>query len=325
MKILIKNILIVTQNNIREVISRGYISINGDTISYVGQSLPDKVSKNIKIINGDGLMAIPGLINTHVHLGESIYKFIIPRWKGSLSSYLKTTNALVEQNPIIEKQRALVCDYTIFKLIKTGTSTMAGGRTSKASERWGLRNISGYILMDSPKLKKYLVNIPLQFEQEYKKIKQLNSSLPAIFIHSLATIPSIHKLREVASLIRRHPETRLMIHIAEEPKERSIIKKRWGVSPLSVLQKTKLLGPKTVLIHGIYFTNKELSLIKKSGAAIVHCPSSNIATTGRTANLHRIVEMDIPFAIATDGLITAGSINVLEEARFCFSYHNSRK
>lgn len=322
MKILIKNITIVTQDSARRAIPRGYLLIDGDSIACVNSKTPSRIGRGVKVIDGVGLIVVPGLINAHVHLGESIYKFVFPFWRGSLNSYLKEINAISRRMPVIENKRKLVCDYTISELIMTGTSTIAGGRTTEAAERWGLRNISGYMVMNSPKLKKYLVNPQLQFEREYKKMRSSCLSRPAVFIQSLNMVPKFNDLYVIAEIIKNNPGAYLMIHIAETVEERPIIKKRWGIDPLVALHKAGLLGSQTILIHGSWFTSQELSFIKKTGVSLVHCFSSNMNIGDNTLNIRQVIKKRIPFSIATDGLVTAGSIDLLKEAGLSMNYHN---
>ena len=76
MRILIINASIATQNKQRRYISHGFIIIEKDKIQRVGPGDPKLADfkKGYKIIDAMGLIVLPGFINAHVHLGESIFQ-----------------------------------------------------------------------------------------------------------------------------------------------------------------------------------------------------------------------------------------------------------
>ena len=64
--ILIRNALVLTHDDARPVIPNGQILIEGAKIAAVGTQVP--VPPGAEIIDAEGLVAMPGLINAHHHL-----------------------------------------------------------------------------------------------------------------------------------------------------------------------------------------------------------------------------------------------------------------
>ena len=322
MKILIKNAAIVTQNKKREYISKGFIVIKNDKLEKIIEGNPrDRdIKKSDKIIDAKGMIVLPGLVNAHIHLGESIFEDF---FKGdySLEHYLKVTNELTEKTDLIEKGRKIIAYYSLLNLIKNGITTVCGGRTTDLSECWGMRNVSGYMLMDSFKLKKFSTDLEGKFKEEYKKIKKTKLSYPALFIHSLNTI-DLALIKNVKEILNIYPETRLILHVMETKKQEREIINKFRKSSIEFLYQRGLLTDKTILIHGNWIKNADIKLVKKCRASIVHCLSSNLKVADKTLNLNKIIKNEIKSCIATDGLITSGTFSVLDEAKKCFVYHN---
>ena len=72
-----------------------------------------------------------------------------------------------------------------------------------------------------------------------------------------------------------------------------------------VYEKCGVLGPKSIFGHGIYLTNDELQMLKKSSSSIAHCPSSNAPVSSRGLgsglfNLDLIQKHRISWALASD-------------------------
>ena len=320
MSILIKNCAIITQNSGREIIPRGFIVIKGKTITNAGTGLPDQIKKYSQTIDAKDLLVLPGLINLHIHLGETIFRNILKK-KFTLENYLNTTNELTKKTNLIEKNRKLICDFTLLSLLRAGNTFIGGGRTSKTSSKFGIKNISGYMVMDSHKLKKYYSNITKQFDKEYNSIKSSSHTSPAIFIHSLNTV-SPERLIDVQNIIKNHPEIFLMLHIAETQKQEQEIIKKYNKSSIEVLNKYNLLGSKTLLIHANWTSDNDLKIIKNTGAKIIHCPLSNSQVADKILDLKKIIDAKIDVCLASDGYATSKTFSLIDEARYSYSLCN---
>ena len=69
MDTLISNATIVTMNEKMEVLFGGFIGVTDGKISYIGKTAPEEQPKTI--IDGTGMVAIPGLVNAHTHLATT--------------------------------------------------------------------------------------------------------------------------------------------------------------------------------------------------------------------------------------------------------------
>ena len=72
MDTLISNVTVVTMNERMEVLFGGYIGITGQKISYIGKKAPEE--KPATIVDGTGMVAMPGLVNCHTHLAQTVFR-----------------------------------------------------------------------------------------------------------------------------------------------------------------------------------------------------------------------------------------------------------
>ena len=70
---LITNGTVVTMNSRRDVFV-GDVVIEGDAIKYVGKKAPADLKKGAKVVNADNAFVIPGLIQAHVHLCQTLFR-----------------------------------------------------------------------------------------------------------------------------------------------------------------------------------------------------------------------------------------------------------
>jgi 5-methylthioadenosine/S-adenosylhomocysteine deaminase len=324
MRILIINASIATQNKHRKYIPHGFIVVEKDKIKKISSGNPKSIDfkKGYKVINANGLIVLPGFINAHVHLGESIFHGLFSG-KYSLENYLRVTGEITQRTNLIEKERKTIADYSLLNLIKTGVTTICGGRVADLANQWGIRNVSGYMVMNSYKLRALSADLENQFVREYKKNNKTNICYPAIFLHSLNKIDA-HIIPSVKRILKKFPDARLILHIAETKNQEEEVKERLGLSSVEFLIKNSLLNKKTILIHGNWLTGNDLQLVKKYQASVVQCLSSNINVADNVLNLVNVIKKDIKACLATDGLVTSGTFSVLAEAVKCFFYYKKR-
>jgi len=323
MSTLIKNATIVTQNKTRDIISTGFIIIKKTRIIKIKEDSPDPSDlRGInKIIDAKGLIVFPGFINAHVHLGESIFQKIL---KSNLEDYLSITDKISQKADFIEKKRDIIADYSIFNLLRSGTTTICGGRTIDQSNIWGIRNVSGYMIMNSFKLSILSLNLEKKYKKEYKKIKNTRNAYPAIFIHSINNF-DLKILPEVKKILKKYPDSKLILHLAETKKQEKEVKEKFNLSSVEFLEKHNLLNKNTILIHCNWVNTNDLSLIKKNETSIVQCLSSSINVADRVLDLSKVLKKNIKTCLATDGLPTSDTFSVLDEAEKCFGYYKKKR
>jgi cytosine/adenosine deaminase-related metal-dependent hydrolase len=73
------------------------------------------------------------------------------------------------------------------------------------------------------------------------------------------------------------------------------------------LDEMGVLNPRTILIHGVSVTRREVMFLKSRGVSLVWCPSSNLFTLHRTL-APAILDSSIPIALGTDSALTAGDL-----------------
>jgi cytosine/adenosine deaminase-related metal-dependent hydrolase len=83
--------------------------------------------------------------------------------------------------------------------------------------------------------------------------------------------------------------------------------------PVEYLGQLGLLGPNLIAVHGVQFTDHELSRLAASGATIVTCPRSNRWTGAGTPPIDRFYASGVRVAVGTDSLASAPDLNVFAE------------
>lgn len=120
--------------------------------------------------------------------------------------------------------------------------------------------------------------------------------------HSLAFDPDLAE--KFQSTPREHP---FILHAAEGIDEES-------KNELSRLDQMQVLDERTVLVHGLASTAKEISLINRRGASLVVCPTSNCFLFAKTLSRELLASVE-RVALGSDSPITASG-DLLDEVHY---------
>ena len=72
MDTLISGVTVVTMNEKMDVLFGAYIGIADGKIAYIGKTAPEE--QPATIVDGTGMVAMPGLVNCHTHLASTVLR-----------------------------------------------------------------------------------------------------------------------------------------------------------------------------------------------------------------------------------------------------------
>jgi cytosine/adenosine deaminase-related metal-dependent hydrolase len=101
------------------------------------------------------------------------------------------------------------------------------------------------------------------------------------------------------------------VHVAEGQEDVEVTRKNFGLSPVARLAKKGILRPGTIAAHCVHVDARDIALLKKSGAFVVHNPMSNLNNAVGIAPVLEMCRKGIPVAVGTDGM----SAGIAQDAR----------
>jgi len=117
--------------------------------------------------------------------------------------------------------------------------------------------------------------------------------------------------------------TLIHIHSSEEPNTTAWFKKTYGMTPIEYANSIGFLDTETILAHQVNNTEKDLAIIKETGAKVVHNPLANTILGSGMPPLKRMTEIGIPFVISTDGSGSADNQDILLAAKSAAQYQKA--
>ena len=294
---ILKNISILYGNDLK-FIEKTSVRINGNTFQKIASKI--KPAKN-KVVNCDDLLLIPGLINSHTHIGDSIAKDI---------ALNKDTDSKI--HPIFGIKQKILRETEPKKLAyfmrKTVKSMLKKGTTTFVDFREG--GLDGVLL-----IQKALSNIPIRAIilgriELYQSKDQIKKNIPISQsyqnkIESLLTncdgigISGSNENSDSAlKQLSKTKKTRA-IHCAET--EQSYLKSKQTTKKTEP-ERCMLLKP-DFLVHMTYASKSDLKLVSKKIRGIVVCPRANASLAEGIPNVEQMMKMNCNVAIGTDNLM----------------------
>lgn len=331
---LLRNIdFVVTFNDREEQFTHCDILIEGPAIKEIGNNI--QAPEGTEIIDCSGLTALPGFVNTHHHLYQTLFRGIkevqeLPLfpWLIGLYEFWKNITpeavyygALVGFSELLKTGCTMTSDHH-YVFPNNQPATLIDDQI-KAAREIGIRF---HATRGSMSLGKDMGGLPpMQVVQTEDAIlldserlinKYHDTSMYAMQRIALAPCSPFSVSRELmiqAKDLARKKGVMLHTHLAETIDEEKFCIERYGRRPFELMEELEWVGNDVWFAHGIYLSDNELKRLNGSG--IAHCPSSNMKLNSGICRTTEIVRSGGKLSIAVDGSASNDGSNMWEEVR----------
>lgn len=321
--IILKNCrFVVTQNNKREILEDIDIEIQNKKIKKIGKNIKSKnAGKNPEIIDCSNKIILPGLINMHTHIGMHSLRGIcddeeLPKWlEKVVTAEKKFSPKQIQENAEAACREMLLSGTTTFVEMYTPLEPVLAG-----VQQYQIRAILCPVIFG------FLGDVKTQLESAKKLIGQFSSSLITIGLgaHSIYTCN-----KETLIAIKEYAKTKKLltpIHIAETRKERFDCFDKHKKLPVEYLAEIGYLDQRTLLVHSIWLTKGEVRVIAQHGAAVAHCPVSNMKlSSGGVTPLMEMFEDGVVVGLGTDSVASNNTMDMFKEMMICGLLHKHHR
>jgi len=122
-------------------------------------------------------------------------------------------------------------------------------------------------------------------------------------------------MREAAALARSYDKVYLHTHVAETQDEERFCLEKFGVRPAEYMRQLGWVGPDVWWAHAVWLDEAEIQMLAETGTGVAHCPSSNMRLGSGIAKIRQMRQSGVKVGIALDGSASNDSNDLLLEAR----------
>ena len=318
MDTLISNVTAVTMNPKMEVLFGAYIGIQDGKIVSISKTPPEEAPKTI--IDGTGMVAIPGLINCHTQLATSVLR----SYTDDLGN-TQALQALLQKEAKMDSRSAKAAALlSIAECLRFGVTSVSDlyyypGATAEAVAQSGIKAnlaLSSYRFIDQ--------NEDFDFEtdeqcQELVKVVEkwhdYDQGRIKIDAGIYAEYTSNYKLWEALSSYAWEAGIGMQLHLAETQGEVDSCLDRTGMGPGELLNCHNLFNVPATAVGCTYLEPQERKLLGKKKVSAVATPLTAYKSGLPSTPILESVQAGMNVALGTGGAVASGNLDMFEVMR----------
>ena len=315
---LISNVTVVTMNPKMDVLFSAYIGITEGKITSISKEAPQEQPQTI--IDGTGMVAMPGLINCHTHLATSVLRSFCD----DLASQEALEAQLQKEDKMDSRSAKAAALLSIAECLRFGVTSVSDlyyypNATAEAVAESGIKAnlaLSSYRFIDH--------NEDFDFDtdeqcQELVKVTEkwhgYDNGRIKIDAGIYAEYTSNYKLWEALAGYASEKGLGMQLHLAETQNEVDSCLDRTGMGPGELLNCHNLFAVPTTAAGCTYLEESERKLLGKKKVSAVATPLA-AAKAGQTSTpILETVKSGMNVALGTGGAIECGNLDMFEVIR----------
>ncbi len=326
--------LLVTMEGMGErCIRDGGLFVRDNVIELVGTSadLPPSADR---VIDARGMIVIPGLVNTHHHLYQTLTRALPAAQDVPLFQWLKTlypiwaglTGEAIYVSAMVGLAELLLsgCTTTSDHLYIYPNDCRIDDEI-RAAQEIGIRF---HACRGAMSLGESQGGLPPDrlVEDEESILREMRRAIENYHDPSPGAMVRIgiapcspfsvtpHLMREAAMLARSYG-VRLHTHLAETSDEERFCLERFGRRPVEYAEELGWVGDDVWHAHCVHLNSTEVALFARTGTGVCHCPSSNMRLASGIAPVRACLDAGVKVGLGVDGSASNDSSHMLAEVR----------
>ncbi len=308
----IKNATIVPMTEMRRSVA-GYVRIDGNLITEVGEGSPRQTANGDQIIDATGCVLMPGLVNAHTHLYQVLRREV---WEDlELMPWLRRIYgcARVLRPEHFYAGSLLGC----VEAIRSGVTTLCehnflnpspdcAFETIRAIQDSGLRAVFARTIMDTGELVPDCVKE--KSEAAFRHIESLltkHKGGSGLTFMTGPNTPPINTTPELLKEIRRFADDKsigISAHVAESKSVVECVRQQHGkAGVVEFLHQFGLAAQNSIFAHSVHVSRDEIALLEQTGTSVSHNPVSNMMLGDGVAPIVEMLRQGVNVALGTDG------------------------
>ena len=326
MDTLFSNVTVVTMDEALRVIYSGFVGVTDGRISYLEKTPPAEPPK--QIIDGTGMVLMPGLINCHTHLPMSLLRgcaddLALAEW---LNDYIFPREERLDDRAV--KAAALLSIAECLRFGVTSVSDMYDHceAIAEAVAESGIKaNLSRGITLFSDEFDFETFPACRELAALREKWDGYDNGRIRVEASIHAEYTSDSRLWDALSEYAINEGLGMQLHLSETQKEHEACKERYGLTPAQLLDCHHVFDTHAVAAHCVWLEEDDMRLLARRGTTAVHCPVSNLKLASGRADVTGMIRAGMNVALGTDGSASNNNLDLFEEIKAAALLAKSRE
>ena len=324
--------VVATMDDVGTEVPGGSILVSDGRVAWVGTGDPPE--RPDEVLDGRGTVAVPGLVNTHHHLYQSLTRVrardqglfgwlteLYPVWAGLDEEWVHVAASVGLAELALSGCSTSTDHHYVFP---EGRGDLLGAEIEAAREI-GVRFHPTRGSMDLGRSAGGLP--PDEVVQSAETIladteaavarwhDPSPGSMLRVAVAPCSPFSSTPQLMRDAAEQARRLGVRMHTHIEETFDEEQFCHERFGMRPVELMDEWGWLGPDVWFAHGVHLSDADVDRLAATGTGLAHCPTSNLRLASGIAPVRALVDAAAPVGLGVDGSASNDAGNLLAEVR----------
>lgn len=310
MKTRIENVTVVTMDADFNLYEKGSVTIEDDEIIAINDYSIDAD----KVIDGKNGILMPGMVNTHAHMGMVPFRGLGDDCADRLRRFLFPLEAAA----MTEKLVSLSSEYAAAEMMLGGITQVFDmyfyeDRVAQAMVKMNLRATLAETILDFAHCNSDKPYGGLEYSDWFiSKWKNAHPLItPAIAPHATNT-NSPQALKKAQEIAEKY-DVMLTTHVSEMDYEMDYFRKEYNMTPVEFLDSIGLLTDRLLAVHCIHATESDVKLFRDRGVRVSHCVGSNTKAGKGVMPLKDMLKEGVTVSLGTDGASSGNTLDLITQ------------
>lgn len=327
---------VVTMDDAGTELSGASLLLRDGVIAWVGRDdVPGAPEAgDAEVVDGAGMVAIPGLINAHHHLYQSLTRVraqgqglfgwlqeLYPVWAGLTVDWMRAAAGAGLAELALSGCSTTTDHHYVFPNGVTGVldaevdvARELGLRFHPCRGSMDLGRSDGGLPPDT--IVEDIDGILGHTEDAVRRLHDPSpGSMLRVAVAPCSPFSATRRLMEESQALARRLGVRLHTHIAETLDEERFCRESFGLRPVELLDALGWLGPDVWLAHCVHLNADDVGRIARSKTSVAWCPTSNLRLGSGLAPARELLDAGAVVGLAVDGSASNDSGDMLAEVR----------
>ncbi len=337
MRTLITDIaFLMTGNTLRQELEDAYVVVDDNIVTAIGTEAPILDIRADRVISGTRMLMMPGFVNTHHHLYQTLFRNVPQVEHAKLFDWL---TFLYEHWKYIDEEAVYTsAQVGICEMLKTGVTTTTdhlylypyGNNAIIDAEIRAARDIGVrfHPTRGSMSLSKKDGGLPpdsvVQTDEEIlveseRVIHQYHDrgryAMTRIALAPCSPFSVTTELMKQTAVLAEREDVLLHTHLAETQDEEEFCLQTFGFRPVDYMEEVNWLTPRSWFAHIVWVSDADIRKLSEHKCGMAHCPSSNMRLGSGIAPVAIMKQTDMRIGIGVDGSASNDGNSFIGEVR----------
>ncbi len=317
MDTLFSHVHILTMDERLSFWNDAFLGVTDGRIAWINKKPPEE--KPAQIIDGTGMVLMPGLVNCHTHLPLSLlrgYADDLPFAEWYSSAVLPREQKLDER---AVRAAALLSIAECVRFGTTSVSDMYGycGQIAQAAAESGIKaNLSHSSTLWPGEACSFDTHPDCQQTAElHDRWHGYDNGRIRVSTAIHAEYTSSYPLWEALAEYALSEKLSMQLHLSETKQVQEDCLARTGLTPAQVLDCHHVFDVPATAAHCVYLTQEDMQLLARRHVSAAHCPVSDLKLAAGTADVRAMVRAGMNVCLGTDSAASNNNLDLFEEMK----------